>query len=162
METTMIRSVRYLAIGLLALAMAACQQGGEKQTLGTLLGAVGGAVAGSQIGKGRGTLVAVAAGTLLGGFLGSEIGKSLDRADRLAMERTTQRGLESTPSGNTVSWRNPDSGHSGTVTPQPSYQNASGQYCREYEQSITVDGKTETAYGTACRQPDGSWKIVNG
>ena len=56
----------------------------------------------------------------------------------------------------------PDSGNSGTVKPQPSYQNASGQYCREYQQTITVDGKTETAYGTACRQPDGSWKIVNG
>ncbi len=158
----MIRSARYIAIGLIALSTAACQDGGQKQTLGTLLGAVGGALAGSQVGKGRGTLVAVAAGTLLGGFLGSEIGKSLDRADRLAMEQTTQRSLESAPSGNAVSWRNPDSGHSGTVVPRPSYQNASGEYCREYEQTVTVGGKTETAYGTACRQPDGSWKIVNG
>ncbi|MBT3534522.1 MAG: glycine zipper 2TM domain-containing protein [Rhodospirillaceae bacterium] len=158
----MIRSARFIAIGLIALGLAACQQGGQKQTLGTLLGAVGGAVAGSQVGKGRGQLVAVAAGTLLGGFLGGEIGKSLDNADRIAMEQNTQRSLEATPSGTTTSWRNPDNGHSGTVTPQPSYQNASGQYCREYEQSISVDGKTETAYGTACRQPDGSWKIVNG
>jgi|TARA_B100001971_G_scaffold202347_1_gene216021 surface antigen len=162
MEKTMKRRACYLAIGFIALALAACQQGGQKQTLGTLLGAVGGAVAGSQIGKGRGQLVAVAAGTLLGSFLGSEIGKSLDRADRIAMENTTQRTLESAPSGNAVSWRNPDSGHSGTVTPQPSYQNASGNYCREYQQTITVGGRTETAYGTACRQPDGSWKIVNG
>jgi len=77
------RRACYLAIGFIALALAACQQGGQKQTLGTLLGAVGGAVAGSQIGKGRGQLVAVAAGTLLGSFLGSEIGKSLDRADRI-------------------------------------------------------------------------------
>jgi surface antigen len=162
MEKTMIRSARYLAIGFIALALAACQEGGQKQTLGTLLGAVGGAVVGSQIGKGKGQLVAVAAGTLLGGFLGSEIGKSLDHADRTAMENTTQRSLETAPSGNTVSWRNPDSGHAGTVTPQPSYQNASGSYCREYEQTITVDGRTETAHGTACRQSDGSWKIVNG
>ena len=158
----MIRSARYIAIGLTALSLAACQEGGQKQTLGTLLGAVGGAVAGSQIGKGRGTLVAVAAGTLLGGFLGSEIGKSLDNADRLAMEQTTQRTLEAAPSGNPVSWRNPDTGHSGTVTPRPSYQNASGDYCREYDQTIVVGGKTETAYGKACRQADGSWKIVNG
>lgn len=158
----MIRSARYIAIGLIALSVTACEQGGEKQTLGTLLGGVGGALAGSQVGKGKGQLVAVAAGTMLGAFLGSEIGKSLDKADRLALQQTTQRTLESGPSGNVVSWRNPDSGNSGTVTPQPSYQNASGQYCREYQQTITVDGKTESAYGTACRQSDGSWKIVSG
>ena len=162
MDKKMIRSARYLAIGLISLTLVACQQGGQKQTLGTLLGAVGGAVVGSQVGKGRGQLVAVAAGSLLGAYAGSEIGKSLDNADRIAMQQTTQRSLEATPSGSAASWRNPDSGNSGTVTPQPSYQNAAGQYCREYEQTITVDGRTETAYGTACRQADGSWKIVNG
>lgn len=161
----MIRNARYIATGLMALflsvALSACQTGGEKQTLGTLLGAVGGAVVGSQIGSGSGTIVAVAAGTLLGAYAGSKIGKSLDSADRLAMQQTTHKSLENTPSGNAVSWRNPDSGHSGTVTPQPSYKNATGQYCREYEQTITVDGRTETAYGRACRQADGSWKIIN-
>ena len=35
-----------------------------------------------------------------------------------------------------------------------------GQQCREYQRTVTIDGKTETAYGTACRQPDGSWKII--
>jgi len=156
------RTLRIFAIGLMTLGLAACQEGGQKQTIGTLLGAVGGALAGSQVGGGRGKIAAVAAGTLLGAYLGGEVGKSLDKADRLAMEQTTQRTLEAAPSGNTVSWNNPDSGHGGTVTPQPSYKNATGQFCREYEQTITVEGKTETAYGTACRQPDGSWKIVNG
>ena len=33
--------------------------------------------------------------------------------------------------------------------------------CREFQQTITVGGRTETAYGTACRQPDGDWKIVS-
>ena len=162
MEQMMIGSARYLIIGLLALGLTACQEGGQKQSLGTLLGAVGGAVAGAQVGKGRGRLAAVAAGALLGSLLGGNIGKSLDNADRIAMQQTTQRTLESSPSGNTVSWKNPDSGHSGTVTPQPSYKNARGRYCREYQQTITVNGETEKAYGTACRQPDGSWKIVKG
>ena len=31
-----------------------------------------------------------------------------------------------------------------------------GQQCREYQRTVTIDGKTETAYGTACRQPDGT------
>ena len=159
MEQMMIGSARYLIIGLLALGLTACQEGGQKQSLGTLLGAVGGAVAGAQVGKGRGRLAAVAAGALLGSLLGGNIGKSLDNADRIAMQQTTQRSLESSPSGNTVSWKNPDSGHSGTVTPKPSYQNSRWQYCREYQQTVTVNGETAKAYGTACRQPDGSWKI---
>jgi len=33
--------------------------------------------------------------------------------------------------------------------------------CREYQQTITVGGRTERAYGTACKQADGSWKIIN-
>lgn len=148
---------------MLAGSLAACDQtAGTKQNLGTLLGAVGGGLAGSQIGGGRGTLVAVGVGTLLGALVGGEIGKSLDNADRAAMAQTTTRALEATPSGQTSSWRNPDSGNYGTVTPQPAYQTASGQYCREFTQTVTVGGKTEEAFGTACRQPDGTWKIVSG
>jgi surface antigen len=37
----------------------------------------------------------------------------------------------------------------------------SGKYCREFQQTVTIGGKTEQAYGTACRQPDGSWQIVS-
>ena len=34
-------------------------------------------------------------------------------------------------------------------------------YCREYTKKILVDGKEEQAYGTACLQDDGSWRIMN-
>lgn len=34
------------------------------------------------------------------------------------------------------------------------------QYCREFQREVIIDGKPEHAYGTACLQPDGSWKIV--
>lgn len=140
--------------------LAACQDTGPKQGIGTLLGAAGGGLAGAQIGKGSGQLAAVAAGVLLGGFLGSEVGKSLDRADQAYMSRTTQQTLETAPTGRTSSWRNPDSGNYGTITPQPAFQTSGGEYCREFQQTVTVGAKTEQAYGTACRQPDGSWKIV--
>jgi surface antigen len=157
------RLLKLAAVAILAFGISACdrQNGGDKQTIGTLLGAAGGAVAGAQIGSGRGQLAAVAVGTLLGALAGSEIGKSLDRADKLAMERSTQTALETGRSGEEVIWRNPDSGHSGTVTPQPAYKTSDNTYCREYQQTVTIGGKTEEAYGTACRQPDGSWKIVN-
>jgi surface antigen len=135
---------------------------GQKQTAGAVLGGIAGGLLGSKVGGGSGRLAATAAGTLLGVLIGSEIGKSLDRADRLYAARTTQGALETNQSGVTSSWSNPDSGHSGTVTPQPAYQSSSGQYCREYQQQISVGGRTESAHGTACRQPDGSWKIING
>ncbi len=148
-------------VSVVALSLAACADSGQKQTGGALLGGIGGAIAGAQFGQGKGQLAAVAAGTLLGALIGSEVGKSLDRADRAAMAETTQASLETQPSGSTSTWRNPDSGNYGTVTPQPAYQTDSGQYCREYQQTVTVGGQTENAYGTACRQPDGSWKVMN-
>jgi surface antigen len=74
------------------------------------------------------------------------------------MSQTTNRTLESAPTGQAASWRNPDSGNSGTVTPTRTYQRSGGEYCREYTQTVRVGGKTEEAYGTACRQPDGTWK----
>jgi surface antigen len=36
-----------------------------------------------------------------------------------------------------------------------------GALCREYQSTVVVGGKQEQAYGTACRQADGSWKVVN-
>jgi hypothetical protein len=35
-----------------------------------------------------------------------------------------------------------------------------GAYCREYQQRVTVGGRPQESYGTACMQPDGSWKIL--
>ena len=126
-----------------------------------MLGAGLGALTGSQIGKGRGKLAAVAIGTLAGAYLGSEVGKSLDKADRLAMKQTAQTALEKNKIGQKSEWSNPDSGNNGNVTPTRTYQTASGSSCREYQQTVTIGGKTEQAFGRACRQPDGSWKIMN-
>jgi len=38
---------------------------------------------------------------------------------------------------------------------------APAPYCREYQTVTVVDGKPVPSYGQACRQPDGSWKIVS-
>ena len=148
-------------LGLATLALAGCSETvGQKQGLGTLLGAVAGGVAGSQVGDGRGKVVATGVGTLLGALIGSEIGKSLDRADQLAMQHETQSSLETAPTGTTSTWHNPDSGNSGTITPTQTYQRNDGTHCREFQQTVTVGGEMQEAYGTACRQPDGSWLII--
>lgn len=135
--------------------------GMNKTTGGGLLGAVGGAVAGAQFGQGKGQLATTAIGTLLGAFVGSQVGSSLDKADVAYANRAGQQAFETAPTGHQVAWSNPDSGHMGTVTPVRTYQQASGQYCREYQQTVTIGGKKESSFGTACRQPDGSWQIQN-
>ena len=134
---------------------------GQKETVGTLLGAGLGGLLGSQFGSGSGKLAAVGAGVLLGGLLGREIGKSLDAADRARMAEAQQHSLEYERTGTTTNWVNPDSGHSGTFTPTKYYDSASGQPCREYTQTVVVSGRSETAYGTACRDSDGAWRLVN-
>ena len=144
-----------LAAGLLA----GCQN--NKQTMGTLLGGAAGAWAGSTIGHGGGRVVATAIGTLIGAGIGSSIGKSLDRTDRLALAQANQEAFENGRSGTASTWNNPDSGNYGSVTPQPAYKNTQGQYCREFTQTIVVGGEEHEGYGTACRQPDGTWKIVS-
>lgn len=145
------------------LALGACEtmQGmGPKQGLGTAVGAVGGGLAGSQIGSGSGRLWATGAGALLGAFVGSEIGGSLDKADRAYAEQASSRA-HSAPLGETISWENPQSGNHGTITPVKQGKSSSGELCREYQQTIVVEGRAETAYGTACQQADGTWRLVN-
>ncbi|MEE3623263.1 hypothetical protein UCD39_04585 [Nitrospirillum sp. BR 11752] len=45
-----------------------------------------------------------------------------------------------------------------TVAAKPAYDQSN---CREYTSTITVAGQPTQQVGTACRQPDGSWRIMN-
>jgi surface antigen len=109
---------RVLVSALVALALVGCASSdyGTKQTVGALAGAGAGGLLGAQVGKGSTRLAATAAGTLLGAFLGSEVGRSLDRADAVHASQAQYQALEYTPSGYATSWRNPDTGHYGSVT----------------------------------------------
>lgn len=134
---------------------------GNKQAAGAAAGAVAGGIAGSNVGGGKGQLWATGAGALLGAFIGSEIGKSLDRADQAYHSQATQQAY-SAPIGQTITWDNPESGNSGSVTPVREGRTAdNNSYCREYKQTIVVDGQAETAYGTACQDTNGEWRLVN-
>lgn len=156
--------IRHWVLTLVAattVALAGCQteNWGEKETFGTLGGAVLGGLAGSQVGGGSGRLWATGAGVLLGTLVGSEIGKSLDRADKMYMQQA-QRQVYTEPVGETVSWSNPESGHSGTYTTTREGTSTAGRYCREYQQTIYIGGQQETGVGQACQNPDGTWEII--
>lgn len=130
---------------------------GPKTQIGAATGAAaGGLLAGAAGGGAEGIL----AGVLIGGLAGGAFGNVLDNADRDYAARNAHQALEYSRSGTTSEWRNPDSGHAGDFTPTRTYETAAGTYCREYTQTITVGGRAERGYGTACRQPDGSWRVV--
>lgn len=147
----------------LALGLGACSNGqyayGPKQTVGALGGGALGGFLGSQIGSGKGQLAATGAGVLLGALVGGAIGGELDDADR-RYAQGAQHQASAAPIGETIAWNNPDSGNYGTVTPTREGTGNRGQYCREYQTTIYVGGEAENGYGVACRQPDGSWEIV--
>lgn len=146
---------------ILLLAAGCTQQGGPgtKQTVGALGGAALGGLLGAQFGSGAGQLAATAAGVVVGGLVGSELGRYMDDNDKQMADRANQQA-QSAPVGQQIAWNNPDSGNSGTVTPIRDGTTSTGEYCREFQQTITVGGKTETGVGVACRQPDGSWRVV--
>jgi surface antigen len=138
-----------------AAGLTACQTPTTQEQSGAIVGGVLGGIVGSQVGEGRGRTAATVIGTLVGAAIGGNVGRSMDQTDRL---RAAQ-ALESAPTGTPTSWRNPDSGHQYTVTPTRTVSTAEGP-CREYTTSAVIGGKTEKVYGRACRQSDGSWRVV--
>ncbi|MBD3661180.1 MAG: hypothetical protein HUJ11_03175, partial [Arenibacter algicola] len=78
--------------------------------------------------------------------------------DQSAMDQALNKALEVNVSGNALTWTNPDTGRSAAFTPVRTYQDKSGQFCREYRKDVTVDGDTQSTFGLACRNGDGQWK----
>lgn len=136
--------------------------GNSNEVVGTLLGAAVGGLVGSQIGHGTGNKIAIGAGVLAGGLIGNKIGKRLDCKDIEYHNNTAQSTLETQRIGSTETWSNPDSGHSGSITPTKTYYATDGRPCRDFTQTISVDGSMEEVRATACRQEDGTWQIVDG
>lgn len=163
-----IRPAGVLLATLLVVSGCASYQGPQEQA-GMVIGGIVGGILGSEIAGGGGyrrphrgyygpypaPTAAIIAGTIVGAMIGGAIGRSMDETDRLKTAAT----LETVRTGVPSTWRNPDTGNEYAVTPTKTYETASGP-CREYAIDAVIGGKKEKVYGTACRQPDGSWKIT--
>lgn len=132
-----------------------CSQDTKNQDVGTVVGGALGGLLGAQVGGGSGRVAAAVAGSIAGALIGGSIGKSMDELDRMK----AAQALEKTPTGQTSTWQNPDTGNSYSVTPTQTYT-SDGAPCRDYTTEGWIDGKREVIKGTACRQPDGSWRTV--
>lgn len=129
----------------------------NNQDVGTLSGGVLGGLVGSRFGGGSGQMVAIGAGALAGAYLGGKIGKSMDDSDRARMSSA----FENNASGQPAYWQNQKTGATYHVVPTRNVTVDGNQYCREYRSTANIGGKKQQVYGTACRQPDGSWQTVS-
>ncbi len=126
-----------------------------KRDTGAVIGGIAGGILGKQVGGGSGRTIAIITGTLLGAYAGSVIGQQMDENDRYR----THQALEAVPTRQHSRWKNPDTGTEYTVTPTRTYRTPSGP-CRDYTTEAIIDGRQEIVYGTACRQPDGTWQAA--
>ena len=100
----------------------------------------------------------IVAGTGAGALVGSRSRPVLDEQDRKRAYAAEIQALETGPSGVPVPWRNPDSGRYGSVVPGPSYF-SNGFPCRQFMETVYLDGRPQNGRWVACRNADGTWFI---
>ena len=126
-------------------------QGGETPTAQVTGG-------GAQVAAVSPTAGAPGAG-LAGGLISGDLGRGLDEADRQAAFAAEYRALETGQAGAPVAWRGASGNRFGEVIPGPAYR-VNEYSCRDYTHTVTIDGQPQSARGTACREPDGTWRPV--
>jgi surface antigen len=146
--------IAVLAASLLLPLAAACESTPpSKEDIGMVTGAVLGGVIGHQVGKGTGQTVATIGGAALGGYIGNRVGRNMDREDA---DRASH-ALDKSADGESTTWRSQESGTRYSITPKRTYEGSTG-ICRDFTSVMEVNGRDELMHGTACKQPDGSWK----
>ena len=146
-------------LGACTLTSTGPNQQGPKQSVGTVTGMVLGGKIANDFAKGsKNENIWTLAGVTLGAFMGNEIGAALDQQDIAMAQKSQYQALEYNKLNVRSTWNNPDTGNSGKIYPTRTF-NRGEQPCREFTQEITIAGKTETAFGLACRMADGSWQL---
>lgn len=124
--------------------------------LGALIGGLIGNAAGGDHDRG-----ATFAGVIIGGAVGAKLTGNLDCADRSYAYRSYYNGFNSGRPGSRYSWRNPANDHRGDIVVGNYYNDRAGFRCTTFTQRIYIQGRPQVATGRACRQPDGTWAVVD-
>lgn len=82
---------------------------------------------------------------------------ALTYQQRILYEEAHWRAAEA-PIGDTITWS--DGPVSGAVTPVREGIAGGGEYCREFQREVQIDGRSQRAWGIACLQEDGSWRVT--
>jgi surface antigen len=118
-------------------------------------GANSGIVEGSQVAAGAGE---AAVGAIEGSLLGEDIGRSLSEDERRAAAQAEYEALEYGQPGQPTGW-NTRSGTHGEIMVGATYE-VNRLDCREFTHTVTIGGRPRVARGTACRRPDGTWRVI--
>jgi len=157
---------------------------GDTSFWSTGIGAAIGGYIGSTIGKGRGNLAATAAGTFIGAGIGNSFGRSMERQERRYYTPRYRQSVYYAPRPYRPNYVAPvryiqpnviynspyeraprevriDQGYMGQNMRNYRHRNMRrhGRNCREFTQTIRIDGQIKESYGIACLRPDGSWQM---
>lgn len=83
-----------------------------------------------------------------------------DFEDIAVIFETLNQVLENQPTGVSVTWSNPQTGNSGTITAIATEIQADGTPCREYHRTYPGDATANLVAGKACRTGNGVWNVV--
>jgi surface antigen len=127
----------------------------NRKAIGALIGGAIGGVIGAQVGEGAGRNIAILVGAAAGTLIGSHVGRKMDEADRACVGEA----LEKAGDNRTVAWASGDGSTTYRVTPlarRPDTDPA----CRMFELQAATSSGSSTSNAQACRDPDGSWRVI--
>lgn len=145
------KTFSYPLILIMVVTLMAAAGCATKRQTGAVAGGAAGAAAGAAVGDRTGAVV----GGLLGALIGSEVGRHMDENDL----RETGYALEENKVGETKTWTDPDTGDRYAVTPTNTYTEDNSP-CRDFIITRESNGRQYESRETACRQSDGTWKVI--
>lgn len=81
------------------------------------------------------------------------IGQQMTEQDR----GRVRLALDTNGNNQPTAWQG-GQGRTYKVTPIRTFDSERGVRCRDFDTQATIDGRHQKIRGTACRQPDGSWR----
>jgi len=156
---------RWIAVLLMPIFLSACADDPEAsrvlgKSLGAGVGAVAGGYLGNKVGTGTANALATTVGVAMGAYFGGKLFDKLSRGDLNLASAAQSAALENAPSGKAVTWSNPDTGTAGMATAQPAFEKEGVGPCRPFTHLIQQAGEQAKVEGTACRNADGSWRVL--
>ena len=80
--------------------------------------------------------------------------------EKQALNDAAYRSLENASIGETVFWRDNETGNHGSFVPTQEFVDKQGRTCRNLQTQITVRKQTMTSTTSACRLHDSAWQSV--
>lgn len=148
--------VAIMAAALGAVLLGGCGGGSEIMTGSVQPGANTGRVVGSPVASGVGE---PAIGPVEGGLMGADVGRSLSAEDRAIALKAEYEALEYGRAVEPIEWRSASGAVAGKITVTP-VTRVNRLDCRDYAHNIAIGGRMRVVKGTACRRPDGVWRIL--